>query len=200
MKNKTDSKEKILTAAAMLFQVNGYNATGLNEILKESGSPKGSLYYYFPGGKEELALEAIKLSSETIQKRLKNTLDKYSNPVEAIQSVIKNIIEDLKNDGKLKDISLSLIALETYLSIESLRKACESAFIDIQNVYTKKLIESGLSKETAQELGIFIQVIIEGAITISVTEKNSRAFLTVSKQIGILLNSYINNSTFLRGQ
>ncbi len=193
MKNKTDSREKILTAAAMLFQVKGYNATGLNEILKESGSPKGSLYYYFPGGKEELALEAIKLANEAIQKRLKSALDKYLNPIEAIQSVIKNMIEDLKRDGKLKDISLSLIALETYLSIEPLRNACESAFIDIQNIYTKKLIESGLSKETAQELGVFIQVMIEGAITISVTEKNSRAFLTVSKQIGILLNSYINN-------
>jgi TetR/AcrR family transcriptional repressor of lmrAB and yxaGH operons len=59
MKNKTCSREKILTAASMLFQVKGYNATGLSEILKESGSPKGSLYYYFPGGKEELALEAI---------------------------------------------------------------------------------------------------------------------------------------------
>lgn len=192
MKNKTDSREKILTAAAMLFQIKGYNATGLNEILKESDSPKGSLYYYFPGGKEELALEAIKLASEAIQNRLQHTLNEYSNPIEAIQSVIKNIMEDLKNDGKLKDISLSLIALETYLSIEPLRKACESAFLDIQNVYTKKLIESGFSNETAQELGIFMQVMIEGAITISVTEKNPNALLTVSKQIGILLSSYIN--------
>ncbi|OBR89648.1 putative HTH-type transcriptional regulator YxaF [Clostridium ragsdalei P11] len=192
MKNKTYSREKILTAASMLFQVKGYNAAGLNEILKESGSPKGSLYYYFPGGKEELALESIKLANEAIQNKLQTTLNEHSNPIEAIQSVIKNIIEDLKRDGKLKDISLSLIALETYLSIEPLRKACELAFLDIQNTYTKKLIEGGFSKETAQELGIFIQVIVEGAITASVTEKNPIALLTVSKQIGILLNSYIN--------
>lgn len=192
MKGKTDSREKILRAASMLFQIKGFNATGLNEILKESDSPKGSLYYYFPNGKEELALESLKIAIETIEKRLQATLAKHSNPIEAIQSIIENIIEDLKKDGKLKDISISLIALETYLSIEPLRKACELAFITIQNMYTKKLLESGLSEEIAQELGIFIQVSIEGAITASVTEKNPTALLAVSKQIGILLNSYLN--------
>ncbi|SMC26076.1 transcriptional regulator, TetR family [Clostridium acidisoli DSM 12555] len=192
MKNKTDSKEKILAVAASLFQIKGYNATGLNEILKESGSPKGSLYYYFPNGKEELALEAIRLASNSIQMRIQTTLNQYSNPIEGIQSVIKNMTEDLKRDNKFKDMSISLIALETYLSSESLREACKEAFIDLQNLYSKKLIQSGLSNEIALELGTLIQVMIEGAITVSVTEKNATALLTVNKQVGILLNSYLN--------
>lgn len=192
MKNKTDSKEKILAVAASLFQIKGYNATGLNEILKESGSPKGSLYYYFPNGKEELALEAIRLASNSIQMRVQTTLNQYSNPIDGIQNVIKNMTEDLKRDNKFKDMSISLIALETYLSSESLREACKEAFIDLQNLYFKKLIQSGLSSEIALELGTLIQVMIEGAITVSVTEKNTTALLTVSKQVGILLNSYLN--------
>jgi TetR/AcrR family transcriptional repressor of lmrAB and yxaGH operons len=193
MKNKTDSREKILSTASMLFQIKGFNATGLNEILKESASPKGSLYYYFPNGKEELALEAIKLSSEVIEKRLKLTLNKYPNPIEAIQCVIKNIITDWEKDGKLKDISISLIALETYLSSELLRQACKNVFTNLQNIYAEKLIQSGLSKEVAQELGTFIQVIMEGAITILLTEKDPRSLLTVSNQIAILLNPYFNS-------
>ena len=48
MGSKMNTREKILTTAAFLFQKNGYHATGLNEIIKESGTPKGSLYYYFP--------------------------------------------------------------------------------------------------------------------------------------------------------
>lgn len=40
MNNKTDSREKIIKAASKLFQIKGFNATGLNEILKESKSPK----------------------------------------------------------------------------------------------------------------------------------------------------------------
>lgn len=193
MKNKTDSKEKVLKVASMLFQTKGYNATGLNEILKESGTPKGSLYYYFPNGKEELALEAIKLASESIKAKLRIVLDKYSNPIEAFQTIIMNIMEDLKIESKLKGFSISLIALETYLSSETLRKACSDSFTDIQNMYIEKLIESGFQKETARELGIFIQIIIEGAITVSVTQKNDEIFLTVSNQIKVLLQPYLND-------
>ncbi|NRY56442.1 TetR/AcrR family transcriptional regulator [Clostridium acetobutylicum] len=70
MKHKNDSREKILIAAAHLFQTKGFNATGLNEILKEKWFPKRFLYYYFPNGKEELALEAIKVSTQNIKSNL----------------------------------------------------------------------------------------------------------------------------------
>lgn len=191
MNNKTNSKEKILLTASKLFQIKGYNATGLNEILKESGAPKGSLYYYFPNGKEELALAAIKLSSEAINNRLKITLAEHKNPIEAIQCLIQNIIKDLEKDNNLLDRSISLIALETYSSSEQLRKACCESFASLENTYTQKLIESGISKNTAKELGKFIQVLVEGAITVAVTENNPCTLLTVSNQIEILLNNYL---------
>jgi TetR/AcrR family transcriptional repressor of lmrAB and yxaGH operons len=189
MKNNTDSKEKILTAASRLFQIKGYNATGLNEILKESDAPKGSLYYYFSNGKEELALEAIKLASQFIQTKIRNALDKYSNPIEAIQYNIKCIIENLE-DSEPNNISIGLVALETQLSSEPLREACKEVFNKITNIYAEKLIENGIPKEVAQELGAFILVTIEGAITVSVTQKNSTDLLVASKQIGVLLNHY----------
>lgn len=191
MNNKTNSKEKILLAASKLFQVKGYNATGLNEILKESNAPKGSLYYYFPNGKEELALASIKIATETITNRLKFTLNEHEDPIAAIQFLIKNIIDDLKKDNQLKDMSLSLIALETYISNEALRKACCDAFTLLSDIYSQKLIEGGIPKNTAEELGRFIQITIEGALTVSVTEKNPLPLLTVSKQIEILLNGYL---------
>lgn len=191
MNSKTNSKEKILLTASKLFQIKGYNATGLNEILKESGAPKGSLYYYFPNGKEELALSAIKLSSEAITNRIKITLHEHKNPTEAIQCLIQNIISDLEKGNKLLDRSISLIALETYLSSEPLRKACCEAFASLQSTYTERLIESGISKDVAKELGKFIQILVEGAITVSVTENNSSALLIVSNQIEILLNNYL---------
>lgn len=192
MKNNTDSKEKILKAASRLFQIKGYNATGLNEILKESDAPKGSLYYYFPNGKEELALEAIKLSSEFIQTKIRNALDKYSNPIEAIQYNIKCIIENLEDDEP-NNISIGLIALETHLSSEPLREVCKEVFNEVTNIYAEKLIKSGLPKEVAQELGAFILVTIEGAITVSVTQKNSTDLLVASKQISMLLNYYFKD-------
>ena len=41
------SKKKIIEAAGDLFWKNGYTKTGINEILKATGLPKGSFYFYF---------------------------------------------------------------------------------------------------------------------------------------------------------
>ncbi len=50
---------RAITAAVKLFRMQGYTATGLSQILEESGAPKGSFYFHFPRGKTQLAEEAI---------------------------------------------------------------------------------------------------------------------------------------------
>lgn len=49
--NKTtrfDTREHILNTGEQLCVQNGFNGTGLIELLKQAGVPKGSFYYYFP--------------------------------------------------------------------------------------------------------------------------------------------------------
>ncbi|URZ08482.1 TetR/AcrR family transcriptional regulator [Clostridium felsineum] len=191
MKQKNDSRERILIAAAELFQTKGFNATGLNEILKESGSPKGSLYYYFPKGKEELALEAIKLSTHNIKGNLKKDMLEYKNPIKAVQAVVNHIIEDLKRDGKPKDISLSLLSLETYSSSEVLKEACRTSFMELQQIYSNKLTQNGISEEDAAFLSMTILTLLEGSITVSLTQKNQEALFNLNKQIDLLLSPYL---------
>jgi len=42
----SETRAKILLTMARLIEKQGYHATGLNEIIKDSGAPKGSLYYF----------------------------------------------------------------------------------------------------------------------------------------------------------
>ncbi|WP_308791278.1 TetR/AcrR family transcriptional regulator [Sulfitobacter sp. HGT1] len=42
------TRQKILTSGRALISKHGFGAVGLARILKESGVPKGSFYYYFP--------------------------------------------------------------------------------------------------------------------------------------------------------
>ncbi len=63
---KTNTKDIFIDTASSLFDNQGYHATGISEILKKSNAPKGSLYYYFPQGKEQLAQEALQKTAEKI--------------------------------------------------------------------------------------------------------------------------------------
>lgn len=59
MPRKTDARAHAIAAAERLFRIQGYTATGLTQILEESGAPKGSFYFHFPRGKVQLAEETI---------------------------------------------------------------------------------------------------------------------------------------------
>ncbi len=65
--NKPSTRDRLIRAALELFQMRGYHATGVSEILTRAHCPKGSLYHHFPGGKSELAVAAIEwLESQMI--------------------------------------------------------------------------------------------------------------------------------------
>jgi TetR/AcrR family transcriptional repressor of lmrAB and yxaGH operons len=186
--NKVNTKEKFIETASRLFEIKGYNATGLNEILTQSGAPKGSLYYHFPKGKEQLALASVNLAGQRIKYNVNNALDSIENPVEAIKCNIENLAIIIDNEQRTRDISISLIALETYITSEILRKACEDIFTSLETIYAEKLIKSGMNKDKAYELGGVIATMIEGGITISLTKRNGNPLRLIAKQIPTLIN------------
>ena len=52
----SDARENIITAACELLEQKGFHATSINDIVERSQAPKGSLYYYFPDGKDQIAV------------------------------------------------------------------------------------------------------------------------------------------------
>lgn len=187
MSNKSDSRENILEAATRLFNLQGYHATGLNQILRESGAPKGSLYYHFPKGKEQLAIEAVQAMSHMIQRDTKERLAHYDEPVAAFQYMIKSIACFFDHVDELEGVPIGLLAAETSLKSEPLRKACQGAFEALENLYANKLIENGYEEQKAQEIGTLINSLIEGSITRCLTKKNGQPLFLVSEYIPYLL-------------
>lgn len=187
MNEKESSKDKLIKTASRLFQIQGYHATGLNQITKESGAPKGSLYYHFPDGKEQLAFESLQMTVKFVSDQIVDGLQKSSDPVIAIQNFINDMAERFQKEGCKGGVPVASIALETSLISESLRRACQTAYGKFQSVFTQKLIESGYEEKHAKELGIVINSMVEGAFLISFTMADSEPLRLVAKQIPVLL-------------
>ena len=69
---KRDTKNTIISVGTELIALIGYNATGIDTILKKAGVPKGSFYHYFPS-KEAFGLAVI----ERFAERYANYLDQF---------------------------------------------------------------------------------------------------------------------------
>lgn len=64
-------KDTIVETASNLFYKNGYNLTGINEIIKEAGIAKATLYNHF-GSKEEICLAYLQYKNSTFLKEIQN--------------------------------------------------------------------------------------------------------------------------------
>ncbi|AOC92601.1 TetR/AcrR family transcriptional regulator [Bacillus sp. L381] len=189
MNSKTGTKERIIQASAYLFQIQGYHATGLNQIIKESGAPRGSVYHHFPNGKEELAIEAIKHTGRCVKKQIQNSMTQFADPVEAIQHFIHRTAEQFNNPQSIEGVPVGLLASETALINETLRCTCVEVFKQWTDVFVEKFLQHGFEREEAEKLGMTINSMIEGGIMFSLAHKNKEPLLLISKQVPYLVRN-----------
>lgn len=187
MDKGADTRLRIVETAARLFQRQGYNATGLNQIVAESRAPKGSLYYYFPGGKEALGVAAVQLVQQNIEQRIRRYLAKEPDAVPAIQALILATADAVTNMEWINFCTVGAISLEISQSSEPLRKACCEANAAWAQAYTDKLLGSGFPPEQAEEYGLLIQVTIDGALISSLSRGDTLPLRVAAKHIPALL-------------
>ena len=82
-----DTRTRMLEATARLLRQRGYHGTSLNDILAASGAPRGSLYFHFPGGKDQLVIEVTRASVAAVAEQLRDTLAAETRPGEAIRNI-----------------------------------------------------------------------------------------------------------------
>ncbi|MBM6383791.1 MULTISPECIES: TetR/AcrR family transcriptional regulator [Paenibacillus] len=181
MSEKSNAKEQIVSTAARLFFSQGYHATGLNQIIKESSTPKGSLYHYFPHGKEELAHECIQKANEHIMQKFEDTFAAHESTGDAIQRFIHDMADETEAAGFTGFLPFSFwAAVETSCISHQLRVACQGVFANWQNIITKHLMMEGVGEEKARETGLLVISLMEGALIISLTNQDKQPLLTAA--------------------
>lgn len=181
------ARQKILATTSKLLEQQGYHATGLNQIVKESGTPRGSLYYYFPDGKEELAAEAVTLRMNTMASWTRRSLGEIDDPVEAIYAMILKISRQCAQNDCSGGAPIAAVALEASNKSERIRQACDAGYQGLQDVLAEKLVMGGFAAETAASLAITINAAIEGALILSRTKRDASILVSVATNMKSLL-------------
>lgn len=182
-------RKQIIKVTSTLLEAQGYHATGLNQILAESGAPKGSLYYYFPQGKEELAAEAIAQAGRVVARRIREGLATVEDSVEAIQTFVRTIAYSVEASGFSAGGPLMIVAMETVNSSERLNLACREAYQLLQAAFREKLIAGDYTEARAEHLATFIIAVIEGGILLSRTNHSGEPLRLVGEELGKFLRA-----------
>ena len=96
---KKHNKEEIIEVGQELFRKRGFNNTGIDDILKASGTPKGSFYNFFKS-KEEFGVEVLKHYTDRQYNYVKDLLENFSlTPLPRLKAFYNALIKGNLQEG-----------------------------------------------------------------------------------------------------
>jgi TetR/AcrR family transcriptional repressor of lmrAB and yxaGH operons len=182
----------MIHSMATLMRRNGYAATGWRNVIAQSGAPWGSQAHHFPGGKEQLASEAIERSAVAHEHMLRAALAD-SDPADAVMAWAKLAARQLEASGYSDGCPIGTVALEQSATSGPLAAACASAFQSWRETLAEALASRGLPTERADSLATLALAGIEGGLMLSRAAHNTAALRAVGTELAAVIRASLGN-------
>jgi TetR/AcrR family transcriptional regulator, lmrAB and yxaGH operons repressor len=176
-------REGLVAAATALFRRQGYAATGLAEILAESGAPKGSLYHYFPDGKEAVGEAALRWAYEKMGGAMLQLAADNPDPRDFIRAYSRAAAAELENSAFREGCALATITLEAVPQSSRITSASLDAFNGWSRMVARSLRHVGIAPDRAKELAELIISSCEGALILARVRQDAAPILRVAEEL-----------------
>jgi TetR/AcrR family transcriptional regulator, lmrAB and yxaGH operons repressor len=167
MPRKSDSKDRMIAAARRLFREHGYLGTALSDVVTESAAPRGSIYFHFPGGKEELASEVSLLHTGDHIAHINRAAATTNTAGQLIEAVIGRIRDELIASNYREGCAMAPIVIESTAASDQLGDATRRGFQDIIATLATRLTEKNVPHSRATQLATHAWSSVEGALILS---------------------------------
>jgi TetR/AcrR family transcriptional repressor of lmrAB and yxaGH operons len=186
MAKASDSKGKTLAAAAKLFRQQGYHGTALHDILAAGGSPRGSLYFHFPQGKEQIGEAALTLAGEALRQRIALAADASESSEIFLVRLVRGMAADLERSDYKEGCPIATTALETSAQSEVLGTATRNAFKKWELEIQRGLERFGMASGEAELAATLVLSQLEGALLLARTYRSLEPIKRAEQAVKLL--------------
>jgi TetR/AcrR family transcriptional repressor of lmrAB and yxaGH operons len=120
-------RQRLIEAAIALMRRTGLSGAGINEIVRESGAPRGSVYYYFPGGKQQIVEEGLEEYTQRVVAFIDASLAARRAPGAKIRALFDAFAERIEEGDFRRSCAAGTICLDLDEQAEGLRLAVAGA-------------------------------------------------------------------------
>lgn len=184
------TRERLVRTASRLMQHGGYENTPVKQLVREAEATLGSLYHFFPGGKQELAVAAVHFGNEEFAEQLRTGLDSDPDPARALEALTLLLADALEASDWRDGCPVTATALETIGRLPELQAACARAFVDWQELVAAKLLASGIPEPEARGLAVTAIATLEGAEMTAQVTRSRTPLLLAGRHLGRLVAAY----------
>jgi AcrR family transcriptional regulator len=169
------TRDRLLAATNELFRRHGYNGTSLKRVTAAAAAPIGSLYHFFPGGKEELAIAVITTSGDAYRQLFELIADAATDSANAVTDFFDGAATVLEETDYIDPCPIGTIAREVASTNDPLRQAAERVFTSWIDAVASRFAAEGLQREDAEQLATTIVSALEGGFVLARTRRDSRS-------------------------
>ncbi|GGZ12911.1 TetR/AcrR family transcriptional regulator [Streptomyces nitrosporeus] len=191
---QSDTRVRIQGAAATLFRRHGYSATGLKRIATEAEAPFGSIYHFFPGGKQQLAEDMIRTSGSEYGRMVLALLDSVADPAESLVHAFDAAADDLAAADYADACPIGTVALEVASSNEVLRAATAEVFEEWVDAAAQWFGHWVAEPAAARSLACSMVMMLEGAFMLSRASRDPEPLRVAGRSMAELLRTAVTRA------
>ncbi|MBA9006521.1 MULTISPECIES: TetR/AcrR family transcriptional regulator [Thermomonospora] len=158
----SDSRERMVRSAAYLFRERGYSGTGFRDVIAHSGAPRGSIYHHFPGGKVQLAQEAVRYAGEFLDSGIRAAME-GGDPAAAVDAFVGWWRSVLVRSEFRAGCPVVAVTVESHDEAPQLADAAAAVFARWEDTLATGLGNAGVPDDRATRLARLIVAAVEGA-------------------------------------
>jgi len=178
-----DTRARMIETTARLLQHRGYHGTSLNDILEQSGAPRGSLYFHFPGGKDQLAIEATRAAVEEATQALRQSLAESKTPAQGVRAYAEAAAQLMRETDYTFGCPVAPVILDAAGGVAELADLCRQAFDTWAGMMRAAFVAAGMPAKRAQALALLVMSSIEGLLLIVRANRDCSALMTVAAEL-----------------
>lgn len=183
------TKDRIVEATAELIKRQGLHGTGLKQIAAASGAALGSVYHFFPGGKEDLAADALRVAGRSYLHLLDDYFTGQTDLVKATEEFFEGAALVLEATDYADACPIATVALEVASTNERLRSVTADVFAEWVDVATQRFADLGIDPGKARELVTLVIAALEGGFLLCRAAKDTQAMKIIGRHVAVAVQS-----------
>ncbi|ESY91801.1 TetR/AcrR family transcriptional regulator [Mesorhizobium australicum] len=187
----THTRTRMIEATALLLRRRGYHGTSLNDILSASGAPRGSLYFHFPGGKDQLVVEVTRASVAEVTERLGEALAAERDPAVAVHHIYQSVGRMLEDNEFSLGCPVAPVVLDSPGDVPDLVELCRSAFEQWIGLLREAFVRAGVPERRAQALALLVESSLEGLMVIARATRDRSSLNAVADEVAVLIEQAV---------
>jgi AcrR family transcriptional regulator len=181
------TRDRLVTATGELLRRGGYHGTSMKQITAAAGAPTGSMYHFFPGGKDELVAEVLLTSGEAYRQLFVAIASDAPDAPSAVAAFFDGAAAVLEDTDFVDPCPIGTVAREVANTNEPLRAATARVFASWLDTAVEYLEGEHVASTTARELATTIVAALEGGFILARARRNAEPLRAAGRMMSRLV-------------